>query len=388
MGMTHANSYDEIKPLVELCRAGRLFDVQDWIKSGRPVNPPPRKDWRQKGPLRWAIDLGFHSLVQVLLEGGAEIKDGERYCALQHAVLEKRLDFIQLLVDHGADVNSIDMGDVFDTYQPELMEFFIAHGADVETGNPLAAAFCRRIQPALRIFKQHKDRFPSFQEQVNIALRYHCREGHPKWIALMLWAGADPYSKGPVQPEDDPDPEGDDNALEWAARYEHYEVFAMRQVRLDPKREQAFDLVQTACYGKSTELLTRLMDLGYPLNNQANGGSSLIAQLVNCMTWCWDLSSSRQQRNIDGDSSRERLKMLHLVVKHGARWIPENPREIDDVRKLLLKLAPDYTAELVWIMATHHGCTCSTISELLRTPSIRTHIAAHLRRIDELTSRL
>ena len=286
MGVTCANSYDEVKPLVDLCRAGCLFEVQAWIKSGRPVNPPPRKDWRQKGPLRCAIDLGFHSLAQVLLEAGAEIRDGDRYCALQHAVSEKRLDFIQLLLDHGADVNSIDMCDVFYTYQPDLMEFFIERGADVETGNPLAVAFCNRIQPALRIFKRYKDRFSTFQEQANIALRYHCREGHQKWIALMLWAGADPHAKGPVRPEDKPDPEGDQSALEWAALYEHYEVFAMRQVRLDPKRERAYDLVHTACYGKSAELLTRLIDLGYPLNNQTNGGSSLIAQLVNTMTWC------------------------------------------------------------------------------------------------------
>ena len=36
---------------------------------------------------------------------------------------------------------------------------------------------------------------PAVREQANIALRYHCKEGNVKWIALMLWAGADPYAK-------------------------------------------------------------------------------------------------------------------------------------------------------------------------------------------------
>jgi len=36
-----ANDYDEIKPLIDLCKAGRLFDVQDWITDGKPINPPP-----------------------------------------------------------------------------------------------------------------------------------------------------------------------------------------------------------------------------------------------------------------------------------------------------------------------------------------------------------
>jgi len=36
-----ANDYEEIKPLIDLCKAGRLFDVQAWIADGKPINPPP-----------------------------------------------------------------------------------------------------------------------------------------------------------------------------------------------------------------------------------------------------------------------------------------------------------------------------------------------------------
>ena len=48
-----AESHDDIKPLVELCKAGKLFEVQKWIVSGKPVNGPPRlRDTEGKARLK------------------------------------------------------------------------------------------------------------------------------------------------------------------------------------------------------------------------------------------------------------------------------------------------------------------------------------------------
>ena len=59
-----------------MCKAGKVFEVQDWIAAGKPINPPPpEKGIRRKRPLEVAIDRGIHSLVQVLLEAGADIND-------------------------------------------------------------------------------------------------------------------------------------------------------------------------------------------------------------------------------------------------------------------------------------------------------------------------
>ncbi|MEQ8851768.1 hypothetical protein [Gimesia sp.] len=67
-----AQSREEIEPLVQLCREGKVFQVQEWIIENRPVDPPaPANGGNQKHtPLRYAIERGFHSLVEVLLEGG------------------------------------------------------------------------------------------------------------------------------------------------------------------------------------------------------------------------------------------------------------------------------------------------------------------------------
>jgi hypothetical protein len=37
----------------------------------------------------------------------------------------------------------------------------------------------------------------------------------------MLWAGADPYAKGPDSPDKEPDPDENISALEYAAIYGH-----------------------------------------------------------------------------------------------------------------------------------------------------------------------
>ncbi len=97
--MKYTETYEEIKPLIDLCKAGKLLYVQEWIASGKPVNPPPSvSGYKRKSPLKVAIDLGFHSLVQVLLEGGADINE-PRYWPLDDALYKRRLDLVKLLVE-------------------------------------------------------------------------------------------------------------------------------------------------------------------------------------------------------------------------------------------------------------------------------------------------
>ena len=193
-----AENVEAIAPLVELCRSGRLFDVQEWIAAGKPVSPPliQKKGTKARSPLDVAIERGFHSLVQVLLEGGAFQEPEGFDCPMNRALRARRFDIAQLLVDHGFDPKSVDMGEVFASWDPQIMSYFVGRGADIQTGNPFARAFCNRIRTALRVFKECRERRPEIQEQANIALRHHCKEGNLKWVSLMLWAGGDPYKPG------------------------------------------------------------------------------------------------------------------------------------------------------------------------------------------------
>jgi hypothetical protein len=383
--MERAETYEEIEPLIGFCKAGKLFDAQAWVARGKPVNPPTSmKRNRRRIPLQVAIDTGFHSMVQILLEAGALLNEPS-YCPLEHALSKRRLDMVKLLVEHGADVRSVDMGTVFETWDNEIVDFFINHGADLETDNPLARALCWKIRTALGIFKRYKDRYSTFHEQVNIALRHHCREGNLKWVSLMLWAGADPFAKGMDSPFDKSDLEEYSSAMELAAFYGHHDIFKLKQIRLDPGRPDGLDLLRASCHGDKSDLLVTLLEKGFDPKDLQDKGSSLIQSILNSMSWDFNpFSFSRRNKDIDSARSREKMKMIHLLVRYGARLEPQDRIYINDVRRSLLKLTPDHAMEFVWIMSEYNACSLQDIEALMKTPTIKALVSKHAYRLDEL----
>lgn len=379
----HAASYEEIKPLIGLCRAGRLFEVQNWISEGKPVSlPPPENMKRAKAsPLQVALELGFYSLAQLLLENGASLD--ESHYLLSYALHKRRLDFVELLLKHGADMHCVPMDEVFDTWSREIVEFFIARGADLISGNPIASALCSRVRPALGIYMQYRDKHPALRDQVDIALRHHCKEGNLKWVSLLLWAGADPNSRGPDSPFES-DPESFISALEVAALYGHGDIFKLKKLRFDPASNPE-DLMWYACLGGKAEILKLILEKGFSPKDLQNNGSTLIQLLIQRMGRDFDyFSHVRKEKDIDSYKSRDLMKMLHMLVRHGARWEPGENREINTVRRSLLKMRDDYAVEFIWIMSEYRSCRRSDLETLVRPPTMRLLISRYSKRVDDL----
>jgi hypothetical protein len=382
----------EIRELVALCKAGKLFQIQQWIADGKRINPPrfERKGPRPENPLTVAIDRGFHSLAEVLLKAGAEIDTDLWNGPMGKALQMRRFDLVQLLVEHGYDATSINMSAVFHTWDPEIVEFFIDRGADVETDGPLAEALRQRIRSGLRVFKRYQERFPHFQKQIDSALRYHCQEGNAKWVSLLLWAGADPYSRGGTHyQDDDDDDDGGLSALGFAALYERFDLFKIRGMRLKPDHPELTRVLKYAAdHAEGLPLARRLIQAGVNPNDQANGGCSAIQSILQMMSFSVSFDSwgdfQRHRGDIDSQRAREGIKGIHFLVKHGARWHPKVRAEISDARRSLVKLIPDYTLELVWIMARHKACTKESLIELVRTPRMKSHLAKHSHRLRDL----
>jgi ankyrin repeat protein len=389
-GNKQGKSLEEMKPLIELCRAGKLFAVQEWIGESKPVNLPPlpRRSSHAIAPLNIAIDLGFHSLVEVLLKAGATFNLDKWNGTMPRALRKRRFDIVKLLVEHGFDPKQIDMKEVFDTWDPEMMEYFIEKGADVENGNPLAYAFCNRIRTALRIFKRYQGRFPSFQEQANIGLRHHCKEGNLKWVSLLLWAGADPYAPGNSNYDEERDPDdGGLTALGFAVLYEHFEIFKLKKVKLDINHPAIRDVVRYADRGEGVSLLKQLLERGLNPNDQENGGCSKIQSLLNGIDvdfsfYAWHQRDGRPK--IDSERTRDKIKAIHLLAKHGAKWVPEDKDNIKRARRSLLKLTADYTVEFAWIMGRYGSCAKECIQDLVATPTMKKHLANEGARLREI----
>ncbi len=389
-GDRRAASLEDLKPLIELCKAGQPFAVQRWLEQGKPVNLPdsPRRSSHARTPLDIAIERGFHSLVEVLLRAGATINLDSWNGSMQRALKAKRFDLVQLLVQHGYDPKSIDMKQVFDTWEPEIAEYFIDRGADVETGYPLAYALSSRIRTALRILKRYSDRFASFPEQANIALRHHCKEGNLKWVSLMLWAGADAYAPG-LGSYDEERYAGDGglSALGFAMLYRHYEVFGLKQVKLDPAHPSINCVMRYADRDEGVDILARLLKQGLNPNDQENGGSSQIQSLLTRTEWDFDgynLNFGPDRTKLDTDRARDRMKAIHVLAKHGAKWVPKEAEEVKRARRSLLKLTADYTVEFVWLMSKFTACSKEAVQSLLATPSMKKHVLRHAARLQEI----
>jgi ankyrin repeat protein len=102
---------DDIKELMRLVRAGKLFDVQKWIAAGKRT-VPPKPYWFS--PLRTAVEIGFHSMVEVLLQAGVE--QDEKDYMLNQAVWNNKFELIKLLVDYGANINEVAFDEVCASY--------------------------------------------------------------------------------------------------------------------------------------------------------------------------------------------------------------------------------------------------------------------------------
>ena len=104
----------------------------------------------------------------------------------------------------------------------------------------------------------------------------------------------------------------------------------------------------------------------------------------------WDIwrTDRAAKRNMDNEDSRQRIKMIHILAKNGAKWLPKDRSEIGEARRSLLKMKPDYTVEFIWIMSKYNASRQEDIEELIRTPSIRSLISQHSDRVAKMINKL
>src|SRR5262245_50153071 len=132
---------EDLSVLHQMCRDGRVYDVERWIAEGKPLQLAPdavRKGTRPKAALEIALDSGQHSLALLLLSHGYKL-EVERYVPLDLALRTRRWDLVDLLLERGADLQSADVYAVLNTYNVALYERFRAAGYDLTEGHEMGA---------------------------------------------------------------------------------------------------------------------------------------------------------------------------------------------------------------------------------------------------------
>src|SRR3989442_8509554 len=102
---------DELRELIQLCLAGRVYDVERWIQGGQPIQALTYKRPRKASvvsPLRTAIRKKHRDLVLLLLCNGyrlaLEANDGNS--VLDEALTIRAFDILDLLLKWGADATA------------------------------------------------------------------------------------------------------------------------------------------------------------------------------------------------------------------------------------------------------------------------------------------
>jgi hypothetical protein len=379
---------EDAEYLLRLCRDGRLFEVQAWVAAGKSLAVPPH--YRQT-PLRVALDTGFHSLIEFLLQH--ETEQAAKDEVVSQACWKSQYAVMELALRYGASIHAVSFQDVIETWNRDLALRFLERGADPVTNAPFARAFKQRIKGELGIFLDCKRARPDLaddlQEQADIALRQACQDDDVKWVSLLMWLGANPRSKGLTTDDlDTPgaqeDPSYHQSALQIACGSRKPEI--LRRLKPDPAIDDLRELVAAASsFSTTPETVAYLISLGADINDQPSGGSTALDSCLRQFGWRESVLDAPypyyQRATVPVARLTGSLDALRSLLARGARWIPAGP-SISDVRKALYRLDAQAVAAVVDLLRGSTACDDEILKELVRTPKMRSLLAAAKRSAD------
>jgi len=353
---------DMLAPLHQLCRSGRLYDVERWIQHDRPLQLAAGitvKGRRLTSALEVALEDGNQALVLLLLCNGYD-PNLEPRCPLDLALRSRRWDLLDLLLEWGADPLRVSLYNLFDSYNSELWARFQALGVDLCAGHELASTLAHHTsnKPLFGFARRQREQNPRMQAQLNMALLHHVRERNVKGVQLCLWAGADPHApaldlRDPV-PHEHEDGEADPDrwlglTSVYAACHEG-EIQILERLGPDPSRDDFDELYETASNSSVVRVLARFAP-------PRNMGQIIGRQLFWMQGGLWSTP-----RSVD---------VLQALFDAGGRWATAASSEVNYIRRSLLKTPKHTFIDVMKVLASHDYCAPEVLQALGRTPVMR-----------------
>ena len=364
-----AHSAEDIRPLHQLCREGRLYDVERWIADGKPLQVTPEalpKGARPKTALQIALQTGQHSLATLLLQNGYRL-ELERYSPLDLALRSRRWDLFDLLLEWSGDLKSVDLYTVLETYNADLYERFWASGYDLTERHVMASVLGHSTsnRPLLGFVKRHRAEDPRIQRELNIALGYHVREANERGVALCLWAGADPHapvlSPNLEAAQDADSEEGEEPFLGWSAIYEaaragHLGI--LKRLGPDPACDDFDELYEHA---GSESIVSFLLTMQPPRD------------LTRILWWHFRWLEDRFSYLSGGYRG---TGVIEAILKCGVRWEEKDLMRLADIRRSLSRMSDYHLKSIHHHLERPEICAPETYQELVRTPKMRARLTS------------
>jgi hypothetical protein len=351
---------DDLAELHRLCRDGKIYHVERWIQAGRPLQIAERSRRNGRRPdtaLGIAMERDNHALVYVLLVNGVD-PNLEEDCPLSVAMEGRQWEFVDLLLEWGANPHRIDLGSLFGTYDSKRMQQFHDLGVDLAADHEIAKALAYHTsnKPAFGFARRHRAHDPRIQRELDMALAYHAREGGIKGVSLCLWAGADPHV-----PAVDIRYSGsceDEHDMGWSAIHEAChggDVSILKRLGPDPSQDEFDELYRAARTSTVIQYLAEIMP-------PQESGKTIQHHL-------WWVTTGFTDR-------WGALDALRALFEVGARWASGSTEEIASARRLLLKAPEESFVDVMKLFAQADYCSSSVRIELARTPAMRKRMKA------------
>lgn len=194
---------EELRELTQLCLAGRVYDVERWIREDQPIQALTYKRPKRApvmSPLRAAVRKKQRDLVLLLLCNGyrRELEDQRWNSLLDDALTTRAFAILDLLLKWGADPTTATAYYVIDTYKSDLIDRFWTAGLDYAKDPEFVAHTVNK--PLYGWLRGHRSDH-RLQDVLDVALFEAVVEDEELTVRLLLWAGANPHRRAPTSRE-------------------------------------------------------------------------------------------------------------------------------------------------------------------------------------------
>lgn len=382
------------KPLSfhKMIRRGNLAEVKQWIADGHPIRTKASNDARKgRSMLELAIDVGFYSLVECLLENGTWTKE-ELGNSLRKATNDSREDLIILLLSHNAPWESAYPHGIIRMMNEELIRKFLSLGMSFESNDAFFEALdSTQAKPLLRLYKIFHEEYPELEDQMAKALTSAVQDKKVRWTILLLWAGADPnrpvpYNiRGPINEID-----GTTTALDEA--YLHGDLEFLEKIKIEPKGIKLNRILDRVVSHPKPESVARIIRkmTDSEINATEHNSCKALEDIVGCQYY--DFSTFSWIQSKKDQDEKDQLESIRILIDAGARWNPPEV-ELSTDRKGLSSYSGKYVVQVIRLLVyTQNAAPIEKIWELCRTPKMKNLIYVtdrHLwRELNQMAGRL
>lgn len=355
---------EELRDLVQLCTAGRIYEVERWIRDGRPIQAETYKRPRKTpvvSPLRAAIRRRHRDLVLLLLCNGyrLDLERDDWNSVLDETLKVRDYGILDLLLQWGADPIQVQTYHVLETYKSDLIDRFWQAGLDYTKDRELVGHLAHTVNKPLHGWLRRNRADQRLQDALDVALLEAVTEDEELPLRLLLWAGADPHRKVPMARD-----------LDHADAWSEEAIFSSAEAAIVFGQQRLFDLLRIesmpaletqAAHAHDAWTLKKLVALRPP-----DDWSAVIVAFI-----------ARFASRYRPGASWDAKDALRFVVASGGRLTTVPTDRIRYVRRDLLEVTDpgDFRWLVRWLAKEQH-CEPAIYQELIHNASVREKVAA------------